>query len=494
MKTQYSNNPTQPEIAIGNPKSGSQVAAQVAAETPGAEDRQWAGRWSQLPSDHLKRWEKRLYIPKSGGVSLRKLAVRVQHLGRREEFRFDTTNRAAAASQALDVFRFLKANGWEATLAKFKPEAQVVTKFDVTIGDFLSAMQVAAVPSPLKLRTFLNYRTGFRTIASEALGVRGSKAKYDYRSGGNAEWLNKVHALRLDRLTPEAVNQWKKERISGAGHSPAAITSAKRTVNSYIRCARSLFSPALLKLLKDVQLPAVLPFAGVELEDAGSTKYISKVNARALIAAARLELKPRQPEAYKVFLLGLFAGMRKAEIDSLEWRMVDFENAVINLEETEWLHLKTQDSADEITVDAEVLGELKELMPATAGRFIVSSEIHFQKRARGGKEMQCVRLRQPRSDSARAYYRCKPVFDELNAWLRGKGISANKPLHELRKEIGALIATEHGIYAASRFLRHSDITTTARHYADQKKRITVGLGKLLDTGIKAVPAEARQVA
>ena len=86
--------------------------------------------------------------------------------------------------------------------------------------------------------------------------------------------------------------------------------------------------------------------------------------------------------------------------------------------------------------------------------------------------------------SARQYYRCKPVFDSLNEWLRGKGVKANKPLHEMRKEIGALIVTEHGIYAASRFLRHSDITTTARHYAEHKARISVGLGKLLDTEIK----------
>ena len=68
-------------------------------------------------------------------------------------------------------------------------------------------------------------------------------------------------------------------------------------------------------------------------------------------------------------------------------------------------------------------------------------------------------------------------------------MTANKPLHEMRKEIGALVATEHGIYAASRFLRHSDITTTARHYADHKARISVGLGKLLDTEIK--PAKGR---
>jgi len=58
-----------------------------------------------------------------------------------------------------------------------------------------------------------------------------------------------------------------------------------------------------------------------------------------------------------------------------------------------------------------------------------------------------------------------------------------------RKEVGALIATAHGIYAASQFLRHSDITTTARHYAQHKARISVGLGKLLETEIKPVSAQ-----
>ena len=52
----------------------------------------------------------------------------------------------------------------------------------------------------------------------------------------------------------------------------------------------------------------------------------------------------------------------------------------------------------------------------------------------------------------------------------------------------------HGIYAASRSLRHSDISTTARHYADQKTRISVGLGKFLYTAPKALPPAAEAVA
>src|SRR6266545_3906069 len=123
-------------------------------------------------------------------------------------------------------------------------------------------------------------------------------------------------------------------------------------------------------------------------------------------------------------------------------------------------------------------------MPLSKSPFIISSVITW-----GKGEKKRTRTRPPRNDSPRPYYRCGPIFDRLNEWLRSKGVKANKPLHEMRKEIGALIATQHGIYAASRFLRHSDITTTARHYAQHKARISVGLGRLLDTGIKPVAGD-----
>jgi integrase len=481
MKTTLSSNLIKPVTtaiaASRNPKSGSKVAAQ----TNGHESAKWAGRWSNLAADHVKRWEKRLYVPTSGHdgdvVEGRRLAVRIQHLGRREEFRFDTTNRQAAAIQALDVFRFLKANGWPATLAKYKPEVQTV-KLNATIGDYLAAVRDT---NRLRSRTFLNYQNALRTIAAEAFTVKLDKgaSKFDYRSGnreqsGRATWIGKIDAHKLGELTLEKVTDWKRKRVAQAGHSPAAIASAKRTVNSYIRCARSLFAPGVIREVKGLTLPDKLPFAGVELEETGSTKYVSKINAQILIAAAKRDLKTNDPEAYKAFLLGLFAGLRKAEIDSLEWRMIDFSANLIRLEQTEWLHLKTDDSAAEITADPEVLVELRAMIPKPTDK------------PAQWKQFVLVGHRPPRPESPRPYYRCEETFERLNAWLRSKGITANKPLHELRKELGALIATEQGIYAASRFLRHSDISTTARHYADHKARICVGLGKYLDTSAKPV--------
>jgi integrase len=421
-------------------------------------------------------------VPKAGGVKLRKLAIRLQHLKQREEFRFDTTNKDAAANQARDVFRFLKANGWQATLAKYKPESQETPKANVTLGEYLTAVDSLR---RLRPRTFSLYRRAIRTVVAGAFNVQEQKgfSKFDYRGedSGHAQWVAKVDSRRLSDLTEDRITKWKRQRIADAGSAPNAAASARRTVNSYIRCARSLFAKGVVKELSGLQLPDPLPFQGVELEKAGSMEYQSKINAQTLITAARKELKKAEPEAYKAFLLGMFAGMRKAEIDLAEWGMLDFARNVIHLQQTEWLHLKSEDSAGEIQVDPEVMIELREFMPKPTARRVRWSQFILKSE------------RPPRAESATQYYRCEPTFKKLSDWLRKKGVKANKPMHELRKELGALIATQHGIYAASRFLRHADISTTARHYADQKARVSVGLGDFLQTEIKPVDAKARKL-
>jgi integrase len=432
----------------------------------------------RLSKTHVDYWfsrlRKRSYPDRDGQlIEVPDWQVRLKKDGRESWFNLGTPNQAAAAKQAKDIYVHLEANGWDATLAKFKPETAIAPRLNLTVGEFLTAVSGIGYLRP---RTFLNYQNSLRTIVSEVFGVNDDKSKFDYRHGGNQAWVQRIDSIRLERVTPARIVEWQKRRLKQAGQSPIAIASAKRTANSYVRCARSLFGKEIRKRLKDVQLPAVLPFDGVDLFESGSMKYVSKLNVQTIITAARDELKPHDPEAYKVFLLGLLAGMRKGEIDLAEWRMVDWQNHVIRLEETEFLHLKTNDSAGEIAIDPEVGAELQALKPAGEAKFIISSVV-----IRGSGKKQRTHTRAPRNDSARAYYRCEPVFDRLNTWLRSKGITANKPLHELRKEIGAQIVTKHGIFAASRFLRHSDITTTSRHYADHKERISVGLGKLLLT-------------
>jgi hypothetical protein len=87
-----------------------------------------------------------------------------------------------------------------------------------------------------------------------------------------------------------------------------------------------------------------------------------------------------------------------------------------------------------------------------------------------------------RPEATFEHYRCTSLFEKLIGWLRSKGLDAEKPLHELRKEFGFQLANKHGIYVASGMLRHSAIQVTAAHYLDEKSRKTVGLGLLLKNG------------
>lgn len=485
MKPTLRHNATQPETILQNSKSGSEVAqsTDLITPTPGSSKKSATQRTSSRA--HADYWKPRLfrraYENKGRECEVNDLYIRIQHGGRREFFPLHTTNRDAAAIKARDIYLTVKGAGWLDALAKFKPDAEGQPKLDVTVGDYLAAVDSTR---RLRARTFDNYRRCLRTVVAESFGIKLKKgeSKYDYRTGGHTLWIQRVDDTRLERLTTDVVNRWKRDRIAGVGHSPAALASARRTVNSYIRCARSLFTPAVVREIKRLQLPCPLPFHGVELEESGSQKYVSKIDARALIAAAKNDLRSADPEAYKAFLLGLFAGMRKAEIDSSEWNMLDFDANVLRLQETEHLHLKTRDSAADISIDPEVMTELRALMPAPTSAPLPWSQFILQS------------PNAPQSDSLRPYYRAEKTFDRLNTWLRKKGIKANKPLHELRKELGAIVATEQGIYAASRVLRHSDITTTARHYVDQKARIEVGLGKFLNTAPKPVPAPDKAAA
>jgi integrase len=73
-------------------------------------------------------------------------------------------------------------------------------------------------------------------------------------------------------------------------------------------------------------------------------------------------------------------------------------------------------------------------------------------------------------------------------WLHDNGVSGDRPIHVLRKEFGSIINAQSDIHAASSQLRHSNIATTSAIYADNRKRSTVAVGKML--GPKAKPPKS----
>jgi hypothetical protein len=135
----------------------------------------------------------------------------------------------------------------------------------------------------------------------------------------------------------------------------------------------------------------------------------------------------------------------------------------VRIEATKFFHPKTADSIGDVPVDPEVMAIFRGYRPPATAHFVIES------------------TEQPKPGRYE-YYRCNKHFGSINAWLREKtGLSKRKKaLHTLRKEFGSQLATAHGIFAARKALRHSDITMTNEFYADTTPKVRPGLGYLLN--------------
>jgi integrase len=190
-------------------------------------------------------------------------------------------------------------------------------------------------------------------------------------------------------------------------------------------------------------------------------RYTSTMDVQAVLRAASKELAAADTEAYKAFLLCLFAGLRRNEADKLRWSSIDFTHGVIHVEAHADFSPKAETSLADAPLEPEVCAILRGL------------------RAKEPKAEYVLAGEAPRSGLTWRPYRADETFTRLLAWLRANGVKSRTPLHTLRKEAGSLVCQRAGLFAASRFLRHADVAITAQHYAAQKDRVTVGLGALL---------------
>lgn len=423
-------------------------------------------------------WEQRVYKPvfRSGGEDkvVSNYYVRIAHASRRRALALHATAKAAAGKEARDWYLKLKANGWDSILEEYSPPHREASREELlaasdrkkagfidrpTIGDLLRAVGEL---SSARRHTIETYHKAFRTIAVQVYKIQGQK-KLASRAG-DSEWRKRVDSIPLDKITPSLVLAWKNKSLREIEDDPAAKRSRIVTLNSKLRNAKACLGKRTLPFLRErMRLPDPLPFDGVPFERMPSMRYNSKIDAKKLLASAHDELAKSKTEQFKILILGLVCGLRKGEIDNILWTAVDFGKKVIRAEHSAVHELKSEDSAGEIDLDDETLELFRGWKDKSAGDFIIDSH-----------SVKTVKTRKSRS------YRCKSHFNKLYVWLRNHGVTSSKPLHELRKEIGSIIASEQGIFEASRYLRHSDVRITSQIYADKKKRITSGLGKMIN--------------
>lgn len=392
-------------------------------------------------------------------------SCRFSFKGRRVHVCLNTPNQREAARKAADLYAKIVSEGVEAGLADYRPGDSPENSSCSTVGD---AIEAASRLSSVRPQTLKVYAQAFRCLVAEIKGITSAN-KNDFGKGGTEAWRQEVDAVKLDSFTSADVVAWKNERIRSRGDDPLTKKQATTTANAIIRNARGLFGRKILPFLgQAITLPDPLPLQGVPLEKSGSSRYISKIDPFAILARAKEELAGSEPEAFKVLVLALVCGLRRGEIDSLLWRAFDFPNSVLKIETSEYHQLKSDDSSGVIDLDADTKALFQRYRNEDpTALFVISSPV----------DPKLVGTEKgPR-------YRCNQEFAVLIKWLKQQGVNTQKPIHTLRKEIGSIIASEHGIFAASRYLRHSDIQITAAVYADKKAVVTPKfLGGILGNG------------
>lgn len=456
----------------------------------------------------VRYWDARVYHPRYGATKSMKeaatFAVRIQAHGERRNVALRETTKREAAKAAMNLYKLVDLHGWERGLAEFRGEAPPV-KNNLTLGEYLAEVTATGEIMPRTMRT---YATKVRKIAADIGKVRlpGRMNKHDHVNGGAQEWQRLVDAVPLRKLMPDAVQIWLSGYLAQFRSNPAKLISATKTANSCIRAGKAIFAEKIRERLTHVILPEPTPFVGMKTAKERPTRYRSEIeNPEVLLIAGmrdladavmelehqaiwremggegdapeptpaekiRAELRAsRKREAFKVLVLGLCAGLRRGEIDRLQWSQVDFGRSLIVIKATDCFAPKAN-SAGDIPIDEEIVKLMKKWKKASNGRFVVEGV-------------------EPKVDTDNHHYRACRAHAELIAWLHGKGLTSRNPLHTLRKEFGSIVCQRAGVYVASRLLRHANITMTTSVYTDDRGRVTSGLGSAFKppTPVKGEP-------
>jgi integrase len=436
-----------------------------------------AGMTKVLSKSDVRYWLERVFKEVTRGANGRKYAqsdysVRIRFQDRRERFQLDTPNKYEASRKAREIYGYLSAHSWEQALKKFKSsKIDIQSQSPTTIGEFLNAL---CTLHPSKTRTIQNYAGSLRKIVADLAALPSGGR------GGNPQnhriWRGKVEAVELSFLTPGKIQKWKESFLVRAGHDPIKQRSARVSVNTFLREGRSLFAPRMLEGLEGVVLPEPLPFSGVRLEKRSIPRYQSTFDVMALIRDARAELATSEPEQFKIFLLAVMTGLRRNEIDKLEWTSFNWHANTISIVPTKYFRTKSDSSTRNVWTPPEMMEIFRGFRAKTGGTFVIESDV------------------KPSLGKVHEHYRGLRLYSELIGWLKRHGVKGPKPLHTLRKEYGSLVAAKFGIFAAKEALGHRDIATTAMHYLEVKDKPTLGLGELLTAPENVVPIAPDQAA
>jgi integrase len=343
--------------------------------------------------------------------------------GRHYQRSTDTTIQKNAEAAAKTLIKAIKDERWDALSASRSRREFATLESIIAAYETAPERPAAADRNVYCFRLLLRRATGRENLTNLTAAALDAKLIRDYKAA--------VLAPFADPSAPV---------------DKAELNRAKRSANSILRQARSLFAKKILSHYTDagVHLPDLDPF----LNEPPFTKVpkpdyqvpddvLIQRTFRAL-HKLRTSGHPEKLNRFKAVCLALGAGLRKSEMSPVSWDWFKTVNdhVVIRGEKI----CKNNKPLD-LPFQSEVWTWLQSVKPAdtqpTDPLLLVGCKTHIEN-----------------------------IFRKISKWMRKLGWKTQKKIHELRAVIISRIAEEHGIIAARDFARHGDIAVTqpyARH-------------------------------
>jgi len=183
---------------------------------------------TKLGKTHVDYWarrlEKRTFKRGDGErVEIPDWQVRIQHVGRVAYFNLKTANAVEAAAKARAIYVFLTANGWDATLTKYKPKA-TRNGNDLTIAEFSDL-----------------YRNTLNEVKYPP--IRRSAERY---INSLQHICRAVKVGELPCLTSFKIKEFTGEYLKAARAKGRDENSIKISCNAHLRSAAAIFSKQMM--------------------------------------------------------------------------------------------------------------------------------------------------------------------------------------------------------------------------------------------------------
>lgn len=353
--------------------------------------------------------------------------LKVQIAGERREVSLQTANHKIATQRANRLVATVKRDGWQVGLAQLREGKEPVNRATPSIKDLCKmydryCAESDKAPNP----------TTAKRCKQELTRI-----------------ANSIGVSLVGSLTAEKLAKFRESYLK---------TGGKTALASMFRYAKSVFKKgALAYYATRYNVDLANPFDKVELPKVQIEPYTPL--AAELRQTIIKEAKDLPAVQRLIFLLAFNCGLRRNEIDKcrLRWFSVQKKNVLLTVQAESDFIPKSKSSrviAITRTLHGEMLALRETLIEETTKRKETSEKHRAQSylipsKTRGGK----------------GNIRTQKAINALCEWLKSRGVTDSKPLHQLRKEFGSIVATQHGLFVASRTLGHSSYDVTLSHYA-----------------------------